>query len=431
MEIKYYGVEGARLEGGFNSPDYFVNRILENKDKILINSYLHNFTGQMEHLEVQPYEKGVVYKINNLDSSDNYNAITYASIIVSGDSVSFIVNSIDKTYNSTEELQELAEANRKVESDIINGLGKAYPTDKVGNYQKSDNKFIRVVETRQEQSQRANYTNAVSKSMETLKEAKRQLDAEKSIEITPYQKIAKDALMNWNGLSEEEANNKIMTESVEQLEGQVYAMGSVGYAVSGISQNLGLTEEERNEFYNAVINGPADAPIFASISAKAGQVEDPNQLELSVLSTIHDGWVVDNSSDKTYQKKVDRGQLRQYAPLELIGWNEAKSDLLFLGPVLESINVPLNEEQLEKAYHDMVSSYASEMKITDPESLNALVAEGKNYYPALPEQLSEKLVANSQVVTQQIIENWNSKDPKSLQAINQAINMDNVEGMHR
>ena len=431
MEIKYYGVEGAKLGSGFNSPDYFISEIIENGDKVLTDSRISNFNGQMENLSVQPYEKGVAYKVDNLEPSDNYNNNTKATIIVSKNNVSFIVDSIDKTYNSDQNMQSLVEANKKVESDIISGLGKAYEVDKVGNYQKSDNKFIRVVETRQEQSQRTNYTNAVSKSMETLKEAKRQLETQKSMNVTPYQKIAKDALMNWNGLSEEEANNKIMTESVEQLEGQVYAMGSVGYAVSGISQNLGLTEEERNEFYNAVINGPANAPIFASISAKAGQIEDPNQLELSVLSTIHDGWVVDNSSDKTYQKKVDRGQLRQYAPLELIGWNEAKSDLLFLGPVLESINVPLNEEQLEKAYHDRVSSYASEMKITDPESLNALVAEGKNYYPALPEQLSEKLVANSQVVTQQIIENWNNKDPKSLQAISQAMSMENSAGIQR
>ena len=431
MEIKYYGVKGANLGSGFDSPDYFISQIIEKGDKILTESKMHNFTGQMQHLSVYPYEKGVVYKIDNRDSSDNYNNNTEATIIVSGNNISFIVTGIDKTYNSDQNMQSLVEANKKVESDIINGLGKAYAADKVGNYQKSDNKFIGMVETRLEQAQRTNYTNVVSKSMETLKEAHKQLEAEESMNVTPYQKIAKDALMNWNGLSEEEANNKIKTESVEQLEGQVYAMGSVGHAVTGIAQNLGLTEVERNEFYNAVINGPVNAPIFASVSAKAAQVEDPNQLTLSVLSTIHDGWVVDNSSDKTYQKKVDRGQLRQYAPLELIGWNEAKSDLLFLGPVLNSINVPLNEEQLEKAYHDKVSSYASEMKITDFESLNALVAEGKNYYPVLPEKKKKKLVANSQVVTRQIIENWNNKDPKSLQAIGQSMNIDNVEGMHR
>ena len=44
---------------------------------------------------------------------------------------------------------------------------------------------------------------------------------------TPYQNVAKAVLINWNGLSEEEANTKIQTESVQELENQVYAMGSM------------------------------------------------------------------------------------------------------------------------------------------------------------------------------------------------------------
>ena len=47
--------------------------------------------------------------------------------------------------------------------------------------------------------------------------------------------------------------------------------------------------------------------------------------------------------DKTFNKKCDRKQLRQYAPLELIGWNEVKSDLLFLNPILKSIDVNVND----------------------------------------------------------------------------------------
>ena len=139
MEIKYYGVKGANLGSGFDSPDYFISQIIEKGDKILTESKMHNFTGQMQHLSVYPYEKGVVYKIDNRDSSDNYNNNTEATIIVSGNNISFIVTGIDKTYNSDQNMQSLVEANKKVESDIINGLGKAYAADKVGNYQKSDN----------------------------------------------------------------------------------------------------------------------------------------------------------------------------------------------------------------------------------------------------------------------------------------------------
>lgn len=53
---------------------------------------------------------------------------------------------------------------------------------------------------------------------------------------TPYQNIAKEALINWTGLSAEEAEKKVTEESVSELEGQVYAMDSVKYAIAGITK---------------------------------------------------------------------------------------------------------------------------------------------------------------------------------------------------
>ena len=55
---------------------------------------------------------------------------------------------------------------------------------------------------------------------------------------TPYQNIAKAALMNWNGLTEEEAQKRIESESVRELESQVYALSSVTHAVSGIANEF-------------------------------------------------------------------------------------------------------------------------------------------------------------------------------------------------
>ena len=150
---------------------------------------------------------------------------------------------------------------------------------------------------------------------------------------TPYQNVAKAALINWNGLSEDEAISKINNESISELESQVYAMSSMKYAVIGISKQIGLSEEETTKFFDAVINGPKNAEIFNTVKAKSKDFSEEKQL--GVLSTIHDGWVIDNSNEKTFNKKCDRKQLRQYAPLELIGWNEVKSDLLFLNPILK------------------------------------------------------------------------------------------------
>lgn len=232
---------------------------------------------------------------------------------------------------------------------------------------------------------------------------------------TPYKNVAKAALINWNGLSEEEANAIIQTESVQELENQVYAMGSMKYAVVGIAKQAGLNEEETTKFFEAVINGPENAEIFGIVSEKMqGFTEEQ---KLGVLTTIHDGWVVDNSSEKTFNKKVDRQQLRQYAPLELIGWNEVRSDLLFLNPVLASVGVQVDEVALAQAYHNRVANYMEEMKINNQDDLTALVQQGKNYYPVLPEELDARLLPMSEVISSQIIQNWNSKDPETAQII--------------
>ena len=230
---------------------------------------------------------------------------------------------------------------------------------------------------------------------------------------TPYQNVAKAALMNWNGLSEAEATQKIQTESVQELEGQVYAMGSMKYAVAGIAEQAKLSEEEALSFAKAVINGPEDAPIFGTVAEKAKGFTE--QQQLGVLSTIHDGWVKDNSSEKKFNKKVERQQLRQYAPLELIGWNEVKSDLLFLGPILDSIHVNLNEEALADAYHKNVASYMENHKIDSQDSLETLIASGHEYYKALPASLEVSLAPMIPAVATQMVENWNEKDPQTAQ----------------
>lgn len=230
---------------------------------------------------------------------------------------------------------------------------------------------------------------------------------------TPYQKVAKAALINWNGLSEQEAEKKVQTESVKELEGQVYAMGSMKYAVAGIANQIGLSGEETTNFFEAVINGPENAEIFGLVREKMQGFSE--EQKLGVLSTIHDGWVIDNSSEKTFNKKVDKQQLRQYAPLDLIGWNEVRSDLLFLNPILESVGIHVNEETLSQAYHTRVANYMEVMKINSKEDLTALVKQGRNYYPVLPEELEARLLPMSEIISDQMIQNWSDKDKETVQ----------------
>ena len=231
--------------------------------------------------------------------------------------------------------------------------------------------------------------------------------------MSPYQTVAKAALMNWNGLTEEQANQKIQTESVQELENQVYAMNSMKHAVLGITNELGLSEEETKQLWDAVIHGPENAEIFSTVEQKANGFT--HEQILNVLSTIHDSWVIDNSSDKAFQEEIVRKQLHQYVPLELIGWNEVRSNLLFLNPILSSIGVSVNENQLSSAYHKRVTEYFEKNNIYDYIDLVVLLGQGKEYYSILPENLEQNLQSMIGDLASQVLSNWEYNDQETNQ----------------
>ena len=229
---------------------------------------------------------------------------------------------------------------------------------------------------------------------------------------TPYRIVAKAAFMKWFNYSEKEATKKIELESIQELENQVYAMDSIKYAVIGIAKEVGLNEKETTKFFTSIVYGGEDDTIFTIVKSRA--VGFTEEQKLNVLSIIHDGWVVNNSSEKVFNKKVSKSQLRQYTPLELIGWNEVTSDLLFLRPVIESIGVELDEEKLSQAYHVRVKNYMDEKQINDIESLTSLVRQGREYYPILPKELEKRLKPMCELISTQLIENWSNNDKETI-----------------
>ena len=231
--------------------------------------------------------------------------------------------------------------------------------------------------------------------------------------MIPYKRIAKDALVNWNGLSEAEATIIASIQSVDTLEKQVYAMGSVTHAVEGLARELSLTEEEQKEFLDAVVNGPEDSPIFGKVSEKAEDFT-PEQ-ELSVLAFIHDEWVVSKSDEKTFNRKVEKNKLRQYAPSELIGFNEVESYLIFLEPVLKSVGVKIDKKDLIDTYHKSVTDYLETMGINNKDDLQGTLSSGRLYYPILPAELDSRLSEHIPEMTDQMINNWKEKDNESFE----------------
>lgn len=209
---------------------------------------------------------------------------------------------------------------------------------------------------------------------------------EKSKLDIPYYKVAKEALMSWNGLSEEEAIKKIEESSFEEIEGQVWAKGSMDYAIDGITKACLLDEEGKEKLSEVVYNqndglerrfGAYDKlPIRARMEDK-----NPNEVIMDTLFEVHDGWVKDNQ-----KKFMAREKKHQHMPSELIGWNEVKADLLFVKPIFETLGVEVSEENLEKVYNGRVKEFFLSKDIKTTADLSREIAKGEEFYPALEGQ---------------------------------------------
>ena len=255
--------------------------------------------------------------------------------------------------------------------------------------------------------------------------------------MIPYRKVAEKALYEWNYKYAEEyqdnqdaalkrAHDEAETLSFEELESNVWAQGSMTYAIEGIAnylkeQGMELTPEEIEQYKKAVFEGPENAEIFKTVQDRIGQLEDPNKLMISTLSDIHDGWVKDNQ-----KKFFAREKKHQHMPLELIGWNEVKSDLLFLRPILEASGLEIDESTLEGTYKDTVLKFLEDKGIQTKEDLQAAITQGTDFYPALegqdaivealsqPEFVSETLMPQLEAKGNGNVEQFISENKKTL-----------------
>ena len=237
-----------------------------------------------------------------------------------------------------------------------------------------------------------------------------------------YRRIAKDCLVKWMGTPEEDARSFATLDSIQELENGndkhygVGALSSIQAALSSIIRQLGLPSNTYVTLENAVL-GDDNSPIFETIREKFQQIDNIEELILTALSDIHDQWVIDNSSEKAFIKKEGRGQLHQYTPQELIGWNEVKSDLIFLEPILNRVGVTVNHEKLLAAYNERVEAYAREHGITSKDDIVTLVSTGSQYYPALPQDLAARLVEKADVVADTVVANLGKNNSPLLETI--------------
>ena len=221
-----------------------------------------------------------------------------------------------------------------------------------------------------------------------------------------YREIAKNALMNWNGLSEKEASEKASKESVDELEGQVYAKGSITAAIDGIDQALeyfdkdGLDDELKTALAEGVINGEKNDKCFKQLAEKLDVLKKWDHeggvnsalFTLKALETIHDKWIEDNKAKFFDPKRVEK--MYQFMPLQLIGSKEAKADLLFLEPILEAGGIEVNEELLDYGYNFQQKQFLHEQGVIH--LLDSDEKIGRNGAMKLINNLAEDIISNTE-----------------------------------
>ena len=210
----------------------------------------------------------------------------------------------------------------------------------------------------------------------------------------PYYQVAKQALMNWNGLSEQEADQIIENSSFDEIESQVGAKGSMDHAIDKISQMIEVPKEDLERL---VYMGEKLQEDF--------YLDEGDQID--VLFAVHDGWVRDYP-----QKFMARDKKYQHMPSELIGWDEAKLDLLFVAPIIEKINRDhVNEEYLGQSYDLRVREFFLSKGIRNVDDLANLITKGADFYPALEGYPAEVLesIANPEYVRENVVPSIETK----------------------
>lgn len=235
---------------------------------------------------------------------------------------------------------------------------------------------------------------------------------------TPYFKVAKRALISFYGYTPEQAEKEVLDSSLEELETKVGAKQTMMYALEGLRNALSKRgiEMSDEDFANCIestfeIQDSAWRGSLGDMRYEISENKDKNALVVEALSYIHDGWVKDNE-----KKFTARDRKFQHLPIELIGWEEAKKDLLFLEPILGPYSV--SEQGLVKAYYKKVDEFLVSKNIRSQEDLQQAISQGSEFYPALEgqETIIEAL-SDPEIVSSGIMQKLDSRITKRIEKV--------------
>jgi hypothetical protein len=190
--------------------------------------------------------------------------------------------------------------------------------------------------------------------------------------------ITRDALMNWNQLSLEEAEEKVQEYGNAEVASNNVTYGSELSSVRGIAQAIGLTEEQAKQLEIDINTKDKVSPELASEINKKIQSKGLEETIIEILGVIHDGWVKDNPN-----KFEARPKNYQFVTLKLLDFKEASLDLLFLQPILEACGISIDIEALQDKFLQEQDEYLKEQSIYSHDDLVKKLSMGEEFYPVL------------------------------------------------
>lgn len=202
---------------------------------------------------------------------------------------------------------------------------------------------------------------------------------EKSI----LRKITKDALINWDYEHEtEEEKERVAEEKLSKMENpkagepieNEVVYGSVESAIAGMKEILGLDGEIIARMRRDIVTAETMSPEVAQVIRNEISVDKI----LDILTLIHNGWVRENGN-----KFEARPKNYQFTHLELLPFQEAVADLLFVEPILEATSVKVNREELKRRFLERQQEFLRSHKIYSRDDLQKALETGSKFYSPL------------------------------------------------
>lgn len=190
--------------------------------------------------------------------------------------------------------------------------------------------------------------------------------------------ITRDALMNWNGLSKEDAEKKVQEYGNAENASNNVTYGSELNSVKGIAEAIGLDANQVAQLTNDINTNSKVSPELASEIQARMTSKGLESTILQILSVVHDGWVKDNGN-----KFQARPKDYQFVDFKLLDFKEASLDLLFLQPILEACGITVDRQKLEDRFLQEQREYLQEQDIDSGEKLMEKISSGAEFYPAL------------------------------------------------